>query len=406
MVTDQQKNLIDEFFTNVVKGYTNDEIEVFINNEANKGIIDSFTLTSKEIDDIVLNCHIKACKSVAGKGVSPYTSVSPDFSISNLEQRVFTIAPKFVEVIRNIERRYVDFNAMFDALKQSLQNMSVNVITDSASKEATNRVMEYAKEAVKIEVQDKVKKAAKEAANEAANDAAEQAKKDASAASESAKKAAKKAEEASETADDAATKIAKIVGDVKPDLAKTAAETTVTVLSIFAAIVVTIISGLVFANSVFQNMNNASVFRLVLTSSLVGIICLNMIVYMIRYISKVGITDEFLPSWRETWGKHDWIIIGINVFLGLIFTVSFILTCIYDFNPKGSNSISNDSNDNISVNVSVDGNKSSLRSSDKPNGEVTGISTVADIPTDSETESDNSSGTESYDSPDKGDECS
>lgn len=406
MITDQQKDLIDEFFTNVVNGYTNDEIDNFINDETNKAVIDNFTLTSKEIEDIVLNCHIKACKSVAGKGVSPYTSVSSDFSINNLERRVSTIAPKFVDVVRNVERRYVDFNVMFDALKQSLQNTAVNVITESASKEATNKVIIFAKEAVEKEVREKVKKAAQEAADEASKHITERAKKVISAARKSVNTASQSAKRALRIANVAAAKVAKIVSEVKPDLAKTAAETTVTVLSIFAAIVVTIISGLVFSNSVFQNMNDASAFRLALTTSLVGIICLNMIVYMIRYISKIGVTDELIPAWKKVWGKHDNIIIGINVFLGVLVAISFVLTCVFDFNPKGSNSISNDSNDSISVNVAVDGNKSSLQSSNKPDGEVTDISTVADITTDSETEPDNLSVSESYDNPDTGDKCS
>ncbi len=399
MVTDQQRDLIDRFFTNIVNGYTNEDIENFINDEENKAVIDNFTLTSKEIDDAVLNCHIKLCEGVTpGVGVSPYTLVSPDFSINNLERQVLTIAPKFVDVIRNIDRRYVDFSVMFNTLRQSLQNLTVERIVDSVRKEATNKAIEYAKEVVKEEVQEKVKKVAKEAAN----DAAEQAKNDASAASKSAKEAADSAANAAKNANDA---VIRAVDKEKPNLAKTAAETTVTVLSIFAAIVVTIIAGLVFSNSVFQNMNDASVFRLALTTSLVGIICLNMIVYMIRYISKIGVTDELLPAWKNVWGKHDRIVIGVDIFLGVLVTVSFILTCIFDFNPKDSNGISSDSNDNISVNVAVEGNKSSLQSSDIPSEEVTGISTAVDTPTDSVSESYNSARTDSYDNPDTGDEC-
>lgn len=290
MVTEQQKKLIEDFFKGIVNGYTNKEIIEFIRKAENKAIIDKFSMTEKEIDRVVGQCHRHQFESIKeGVGVSPYTLVSPDFLDESLDKEVERIAPKFLDVINCLQRYYNDFDTIFNTIKLSVQSSAMNLIT--------TRIPEAAKKAE----EEAVKRSSERA--QRTEDIAKRAESNAKLALESA------ADIVQVEVKKEANSVAK---ELKADLTKTASETTVTVLGIFAAIVITIISGLIFSSSVFQNMNDASVFRLVLTSSLVGMVCMNMIASMIRYISRIAEKD--IIEWNSKWNRHDRVIDSVNIF--------------------------------------------------------------------------------------------
>ena len=63
-------------------------------------------------------------------------------------------------------------------------------------------------------------------------------------------------------------------------------ETSVTILGIFAGIVLTIVAGLFYSSSVIESINSASIPKLILVASLVGFICINIIAVMFHYIDR------------------------------------------------------------------------------------------------------------------------
>ena len=136
--------------------------------------------------------------------------------------------------------------------------------------------------------------------------AVEYAKKEASEASESAMLSAKvSAETAKDAANQAASKavdvaIEQVVKDKKMEgyakniiddqinrVTKNISETSVTILGIFAGIVLTVVAGLFYSSSVIESANSTNFFRLLSVSSLVGFVCFNLIALMFRYIERI-----------------------------------------------------------------------------------------------------------------------
>lgn len=84
-------------------------------------------------------------------------------------------------------------------------------------------------------------------------------------------------------------------------------ETSVTILGIFAGIVLTIVAGLFYSSSVIESINSASIPKLILVATLVGFICINIIAVMFHYIDRFRVnktTDtQELDTLKEEYSK-------------------------------------------------------------------------------------------------------
>lgn len=68
----------------------------------------------------------------------------------------------------------------------------------------------------------------------------------------------------------------------------------ITILGIFAAIILAFVSGLVFSNSVLQNMDKASIYRIIAVISLIAIFIVNILNSLFSFIKQIhyGKDDE------------------------------------------------------------------------------------------------------------------
>lgn len=84
----------------------------------------------------------------------------------------------------------------------------------------------------------------------------------------------------------------------------------VSILGIFAAILLAFISGIVFTNSVLNNIDKASIYRILMVMAIIGIVMYNSIYILLRFIEKFTYNRD-----RVGFGK-SWI--AVNVILIII----------------------------------------------------------------------------------------
>lgn len=88
----------------------------------------------------------------------------------------------------------------------------------------------------------------------------------------------------------------------------------VTILGIFAAIILAFTGGMVFSSSVLENIAKPSVFRISLISFIIGMVFFNLIWVLIDFIRDIN----------EKPGKRKWVWWGVNlIFVGGILGVCF-----------------------------------------------------------------------------------
>lgn len=90
----------------------------------------------------------------------------------------------------------------------------------------------------------------------------------------------------------------------------------ITILGIFASIVLAFIGGLVFSTSVLQYMKDVSIYRLVLIVVLIGFVLINTINILLRYIFKLN--DRHYEKDLKT------PILAINITLGILLVIVII----------------------------------------------------------------------------------
>ncbi len=126
-------------------------------------------------------------------------------------------------------------------------------------------------------------------------------------------------------------------------------ETSVTILGIFAGIVLTVVAGLVYSSSVLENINATNFYRLLCMAALVGLVCLHLLITMFKYIAKIGGKSELLPiSNLNT--------ILISIILIILIVVGLIGQQRY---PTSNDSLSSNTDSNINVNLGTTGNDDS-----------------------------------------------
>lgn len=69
----------------------------------------------------------------------------------------------------------------------------------------------------------------------------------------------------------------------------------ITILGIFASIVLAFIGGIAFSTSVLQNIHNSSIYRIVFVSSLIGLVVINVLYSLFFYIDRI-VNDNTDPK--------------------------------------------------------------------------------------------------------------
>ncbi|MBD8976826.1 hypothetical protein [Veillonella magna] len=96
----------------------------------------------------------------------------------------------------------------------------------------------------------------------------------------------------------------------------------VTILGIFSSIVLTFVAGMFFSSAVLSNIDKTTIYRLVFVMSLIGLMLFNLFHFLLDYIQRINggvVVDK----------GQDSLISGINVFIGIIMFVDFILWLAY-----------------------------------------------------------------------------
>ncbi len=272
--------------------------------------------------------------------------------------------------------RHYNYFESFSTIRQQEKDhkyvcLAEQVATDTATKRTTDIINKSL---------DKVQQMAQEAENRAVNaqtkateattqatEATTQATEAATQATEAATQANQAAVQANQAAVQANEAAKNAVNKEMVKVTRTVSETTVTVLGIFSAIVITVVAGLIFSSSVFENISSAGLSKVLLITSVVGFVCVNILVAMFYYIDRYRYAGEkeendddnrkikeiIKDNIRIIIKKHFWICF-INAILLILIVVSMILCIVnqvmFDNPIQGNNSCAGSSN-NINVNI-------------------------------------------------------
>lgn len=98
----------------------------------------------------------------------------------------------------------------------------------------------------------------------------------------------------------------------------------ITILGIFASIVLTFTGGMIFSSSVLENIGNASAYRVIIIALIIGLVIINAVISLIMYIGKIV---RFKDEGKR--GIKDWL--SGNVYwisINFVFVTLVILTYI------------------------------------------------------------------------------
>lgn len=102
----------------------------------------------------------------------------------------------------------------------------------------------------------------------------------------------------------------------------------ITILGIFASIVLAFVGGITFTTSVLQNIDKASIFRLILTVDVIGAVLINVIYLLISFILRINEKDNLSGGDTEdssTFIKTaNWVIIVIAGMVIIAWVFNFI----------------------------------------------------------------------------------
>lgn len=89
----------------------------------------------------------------------------------------------------------------------------------------------------------------------------------------------------------------------------------ITILGIFASVVLTFVGGLVFTSSILQNMHQVSIYRLVFVIALLGLVVFDVIMILIKFLYDINDSYIDIIGW----------FIGFNAFVAIICVLDLIL---------------------------------------------------------------------------------
>lgn len=97
----------------------------------------------------------------------------------------------------------------------------------------------------------------------------------------------------------------------------------ITILGIFASIVLTFSGGMIFSTSVLENIGNASAYRIIIIALIIGFVLLNSIIALIMYIGKIIHVKKEKRGIRETI-KENAFWISINAIIVTLIILTYI----------------------------------------------------------------------------------
>ena len=101
------------------------------------------------------------------------------------------------------------------------------------------------------------------------------------------------------------------------DEVKSSRKEYITILGIFASIILAFVAGLTFTNSVLSNINNGSIYRLLFITSLIGFFITNMLHHLYKFIKNINHSDNKQENF-------DWTIIIFNTIVVVIMLCIFL----------------------------------------------------------------------------------
>lgn len=229
----------------------------FLKCDESKSALSLLTKVDNDIiDKLILDCHTKYCSETKS---TPYEEIAPSFFEIKREciknASLGEIEEKLQHALYRIQYHFSDFLTLHKTLKQYLEtqnriqiDLEFEKIATKAT-DVTQNIENIAKTSVDSAIllfQNEVKKISRKARKATASEAAK----------------------------------------LEARLSNKTAETSVTILGIFAGIVLTIVAGLFYSSSVIESINSASIPKLILVASLVGFICINIIAVMFHYIDR------------------------------------------------------------------------------------------------------------------------
>ncbi len=242
---------------------------------------------------------------------------------------VFTEAGNYGEFKKCFEANYKKiiedttlpfvFNCTFDYIKNISEHFTIfQRFYAIRSQETSNEILSNARtEAVNV-AKKQAQKAVKSAIDEVDNHTklAEEQAKDARVQAEIAKEQAKEAQNNAQKASKDAVESA--VSNKMAEITSHISENSVTILGIFAGIVLTVVAGLFYSSSVLESVNSANFCRLISVASLVGLVCYHLIALMFRSIDKIKGNDTALSKLSCLDKNISWILIGLFILCSIL----------------------------------------------------------------------------------------
>lgn len=118
-------------------------------------------------------------------------------------------------------------------------------------------------------------------------------------------------------------------------------ETSVTILGIFAGIIITFVAGFSYSASVLESVRATNYFKLLSVAGLIGLICYHLISLLFRFIIRIREPD----SQSFKWNKRDKIITGLLIVFIFVMGALQYVPCLNQPVEKV---------DNVSVNTFVE----------------------------------------------------
>ena len=115
------------------------------------------------------------------------------------------------------------------------------------------------------------------------------------------------------------------------DSAKNMEKEYITILGIFASVVLAFVGGLTFSTSVLQYINSISVYRLLLVIDLIAVVLINSVYLLMKFICHIN--DKQIKVFSIKWFNIVFGIIGIFIVLAWIFDFNSLVDFIGAYLP-------------------------------------------------------------------------
>lgn len=105
----------------------------------------------------------------------------------------------------------------------------------------------------------------------------------------------------------------------------------VTILGIFASIVLAFVGGITFSTSVLQNINSASIYRLILVIDLLAFVLVNVIWLLLSFVSEIN--DKTIKTFRLKWFNIACVVVTALIIVAWVLNVQAIADFLYGLLP-------------------------------------------------------------------------